>query len=152
MDKLVVREGVPMNESLPAELVKTRIAVGIFSRRESLAAALDAFARQNDPGALLLIIGVKGCFAEMIDNPVQALPPLCLADGDRGDALPPALARLARLEDWVEPRLAHGLRGHLARGACLLLARADPPEREARVCAVLVGHCDGPVQVHDAVV
>lgn len=156
MDNLVVSEGVPMNDDWRAEPVKTRIAVGIFTRPESLAGALDAFARQKDPGALLLLVGgypaLKSCLAGVMDLPATSLPPLCLVGDNCGDGLPPALARLARLEGWIEPRLALGLRAHVDRGACLLLARAEPPELEARVCAVLVSHCDGPVQVHDTVI
>lgn len=151
-------EPLPVNVSRPASGAdltagrKARIAVGVFDRLENLALVLDSLTASDESQAALMVLAGPCAFGGRLGGtgaaPLPGCPRVVLTDGGAAEA-GSSIDRLVHLEDWLEPRLARRLRQNLSEGAGLLFLTAEPPERERRVCDLLLRHGSGPVQVHD---
>jgi len=142
---------------------RTRVAVGVFNRKDTLGQALDELALLGLPKDSLMLLfegrALDGALTKRSgDRRLDGVPaPLLFMRGANGDAAFRRLAgratalqkRIIDFAGWIEPRMAAALGKHVDEGACLLLGIASTPEEEQAICGVLIEHSLGQVQVHD---
>lgn len=142
---------------------RTRIAVGVFDRIDTLGPALedlDALGLSKD--TLILLFepsALEGALAAGKGRHVDDLPFLPVlfmrgVDGHSGFKRLSGRAtrvekRIIDLAGWIEPRMAAVLGKHVSEGACLLFALAATSEDEQAICGILIRYSLGQVQVHD---
>lgn len=150
-----------LQNPVPSEPARTRLAIGVFDGLEDLKLALDELAANGAPEGAFLLLAEPGALHGEPDGaktferisslakwPTVVIRKRGEVNGGRGP-LAPELQRIIDFGQWIEPATAVTLNREAKNGACLMFAIVSSPEQEREVCVTLMRHCVGQLHVHD---